>query len=185
MSFHFNQFLAEVERDLGELDLSPLQIHAVMWRVQSRAVQHLSCGIHAPLNLADLARTIHRLRLRANEVAGSSLFRDPKWEMLLDLFVATEEKRRTSVSALCLAANVPQTTGLRHVETLVAEGFVSREGDPDDRRRSWVELTGKGHDVMVRLLGVYSREMSRAEAGSRQAVEPIVPVPMTPPASAR
>lgn len=104
------------------------------------------------------ARRIHRSRMRAHEIIGPSIVRDPKWEMLLELYVAHHEQRRVSVSALCHAANAPATTSLRHIEALERLGFFNRIDDPMDARRSWIEPTPKALDGVSALL----RELQRA-----------------------
>ncbi len=104
------------------------------------------------------ARRLHRSRMRAHEIIGPAIVRDPKWEMLLELFVAHHEHRRVSVSALCHAANAPATTSLRHIETLEKLGFFHRIDDPMDARRSWIEPTPKAIDGVAAIL----RDMQRA-----------------------
>lgn len=111
-----------------------------------------------PASPLALARKIHRSRMRAHEIIGPAIVRDPKWEMLLELFVAHHEHRRVSVSALCHAANAPATTSLRHMETLERLGFFHRIDDPMDARRSWIEPTAKALDGVGALL----RDMQRA-----------------------
>lgn len=105
-----------------------------------------------------LARRLHRSRMRAHEIIGPRIVRDPKWEMLLELYIAHHEHRRVSVSSLCHATNAPATTSLRHVEALEKQGFVNRTDDPMDARRSWIEPTAKALDGVAALL----REMQRA-----------------------
>lgn len=70
------------------------------------------------LRLGLLAERLLRLRARRNEMIGHALFRDPAWDMLLDLYSAHESGDRLSVSALCYASGVPPTTALRHLERL-------------------------------------------------------------------
>ncbi|WP_213982724.1 MarR family transcriptional regulator [Sphingomonas sp. dw_22] len=91
-----------------------------------------------PLTLGEFAAHWRALRLRRNESLGIPVFRDPAWDMLLDLLVASEEGRRVSVTGLCHASGVPTTTALRHVDRLDALGLIDRTADPADRRRFWV-----------------------------------------------
>jgi hypothetical protein len=58
---------------------------------------------------AEIRAVIRARRLR-NQFFADELFADPAWDMLLDLFAAGLEKRRVSVSSLCIAAAVPPTT---------------------------------------------------------------------------
>lgn len=120
------------------------------------SLDHLPSGNVLPPLV--FARRIHRSRMKAHEIIGPRIVRDPRWEMLLELFIAHYEHRRVSVSSLCHAANAPATTSLRHVEALEHEGFVDRIDDPTDARRSWIEPTAKAIDGVGALL----REMQRA-----------------------
>lgn len=64
------------------------------------------------------ARHMHRTRLKANKILGAQILSDPRFEMLLELFVAHYEQRRVSITDLCAAAGAPTTTGLRHIDAL-------------------------------------------------------------------
>ncbi|MBC9033480.1 MarR family transcriptional regulator [Sphingomonas sp. JC676] len=95
-------------------------------------------GNKTPHTLAQFAARWRALRMRRNEALGIPVFRDPAWDMLLDLLVASEEGRRVSVTSLCHASGVPTTTALRHVERLDELGLIDRTADPSDKRRFWV-----------------------------------------------
>jgi len=96
--------------------------------------------------LTEFVARMRRLRLQRNQIIGAPLFRDPAWDMLLELFVSKESGRRLSVSSLCLASGVPPTTALRHLSRLEKHGLITRTGDPDDNRRWFVEPTEKAID---------------------------------------
>lgn len=112
----------------------------------------------APGTLAEYAASLRAIRLRRNEALGSPVFRDPAWDMLLDLLVASEEGRRVSVTGLCHASGVPTTTALRHVERLDELGLIDRTADPADGRRFWVtarpETLRRVREVLARLRAV-------------------------------
>lgn len=86
-------------------------------------------------------RALIKLRQTRSAHFHGDLFSDPCWDMLLDLMEARLSEKRISVSSLCIASGVPQTTALRRIEDLIAAGLVSREDDPTDRRRVFVCLT--------------------------------------------
>ena len=68
--------------------------------------------------------------------------------MLLDLYAARLERRRVSVSSLCIAAAVPPTTALRWIGTLHDADLFGREPDPTDKRRAHITLTARAADAM-------------------------------------
>jgi len=72
---------------------------------------------------------------------GDSLFSDPGWDILLDLFIEDAEHRPVSVSSACIAAGVPPTTGLRWLERLQRRGLITRTPDPLDGRKVYIALT--------------------------------------------
>jgi DNA-binding IclR family transcriptional regulator len=80
------------------------------------------------------------------------LFGEPCWDMLLDLFANKALGRRVSVTSLCLAANVPQATGMRYLRLLEEQGLVGRTPAPDDRRVTLVEMTQLAYKQMRRYV---------------------------------
>ncbi len=88
--------------------------------------------------IADFVGSLRRLRMRRKDLVGADLFRDPAWDMLLELYAANERGERLSVSSLCLASGSPQTTALRHVQRLEKHRLITRESDPDDERREFL-----------------------------------------------
>ncbi|MGE0724246.1 MAG: response regulator [Alphaproteobacteria bacterium] len=94
------------------------------------------------------------------------LFADPAWDMLLDLTHAKLSAKEISVSSVCLAAGVPQSTALRRLQDLERAGLVRRRRDRDDRRRIFVELTEDAMQRIFRFLSVISMAPPREMAGS-------------------
>ena len=91
-----------------------------------------------------------RGRRRRGAHFAADLFADPAWDILLDLFEAELEQRRVSVTSVCIASQVPPTTGLRWLQTLEHKGLVVRNADPLDARRFFVELTPSARTALRR-----------------------------------
>lgn len=107
----------------------------------------------SPLQEAERIYRFRRMRDRRLEEAGASeLFREPAWDMLLDLYIAQAKGRAISVSSLCIAACVPGATGLRWIALLVERGLVERRADPKDRRRTFIGLTASAVQILTGLL---------------------------------
>lgn len=87
------------------------------------------------------ARTaMRRLILRRQLVGVPELFGDPAWDMLLDLFIHECEGGRLSMSSLCAAAALPESSAMRLAQRLCDAGLLHRLPDPSDGRRSFLTI---------------------------------------------
>ena len=107
---------------------------------------------HGPLDLAATAEALLAARRTRSDALGAQLFSDPAWDMLLALFAAAERGGPLSVSRLCAAAGVAQTTALRWLEQLEQGRLVSRAADSADARRTLVSLSADAREKMRGLL---------------------------------
>jgi DNA-binding MarR family transcriptional regulator len=98
---------------------------------------------------AALVKGIIHARNQRAKFLPISLFADPAWDILLELYSAEVAQQRMSVSQVCRAARVPATTALRWVGMLKASGLLKRHSDPLDARRSFVSLTEVGEQAMA------------------------------------
>ena len=96
----------------------------------------------APLDAGRIRTIIRHRQMRARFFKGA-LFSDPAWDMLLDLTAAQIEQAQVSVTSLCIASGVADTTALRWINVLVEEGLFKRVNDETDKRRVFIELTPK------------------------------------------
>ncbi|MDD1451935.1 hypothetical protein NHF48_014845 [Sphingomonas sp. H160509] len=96
---------------------------------------------------ADVRRAIRARRLR-DQFFGATLFEDPGWDMLLDLYAAELERGRVSVSSLCIAAAVAPTTALRWIARMTDTGLFERRPDLLDRRRAFMVLSDRASEAM-------------------------------------
>lgn len=125
------------------------------------------------LDAAGLSQLCHviyqmrRLRPKFVENAGD-LFADPIWDMMLDLYSASRRDQLRTVTNACIAADVPQTTGLRHIEKLTQCGLAIRHSHLKDRRMIGVELTSVGVSAMEAMFHELARLL--AEAGYHRTV---------------
>jgi len=89
---------------------------------------------------ADAVRWLIKARRARASYLGNELFAEPAWDILLDLLLAEIAGHRVQVSSLCIAADVPATTGLRWINQMAKRGLLKRCPDPRDGRRVFVEL---------------------------------------------
>lgn len=108
---------------------------------------------------SETARSIYRgRRLRHRIFPDESLFGEPAWDILLDLFIAEMDSKPLSVTAACIGAAVPTSTALRWIAILEERGFLSRNNDPADARRVFLRLTGEGYAKMITYFMMHQRE---------------------------
>lgn len=94
-------------------------------------------------------RTYRNRRSRTAVFGDETLFGEPAWDLLLDLFIAAKERKRVPVTSACIGAAVPTTTALRWLAVLEERGLVLREADPSDARRVFVRLSADAYARMV------------------------------------
>lgn len=154
-----NRSLDSVESELCALNIPIPDREQIMCEVRARVAGTTAAiiGMRCDPDRLILAKRLHRLRMRGNQIMGAEIMRDPKYEMLLALYIAHHEQRRDCVSTLCAATNSPQTTGLRHIEALERQGFLTRSDDWMDGRRSWVLPTARALAAIDRYLGEFRR----------------------------
>lgn len=140
--------MAHTNRPVG----SP-EIMAPRYRRQSNQPMfgrmHVLAGDTVSLECGPRARAEIQARAARAQFFKASLFSDPAWDILLELFAAQQEGRRVSISAAGLTADIPLTTALRWIAALEREELVERAGDPTDARRTFLKLTGKGLRAMT------------------------------------
>ena len=112
---------------------------------------------------AALIRSILRARRHRGVYFDERLFADPAWDMMLDLLAARLECRPVSVSSLCVASGVPQTTALRWIGVLVDRDIIVRRQDPADGRRV---LVGLSDGAAMRLQCCLSEVEAATSCGS-------------------
>lgn len=102
-------------------------------------------------------------RLRARHLPGQSLG-EPAWDILLDLAVAQFWRRETSVTSLCIAADVPSTTALRWISGMTKAGVIVRRPCLRDGRRSFLALSPDTYRAMLALAADALRTEARVRA---------------------
>jgi len=101
--------------------------------------------------LARLKQTIAARKERKKHLPTVE-FKDPAWNILLELMLAHMEQAPITVTSLCLSTGVPTTTALRRLEDIVKAGLAERHSDPLDKRRILVRLTVRGVSAMTQYL---------------------------------
>lgn len=105
-----------------------------------------------PRDRREFAQRVLRVRRQRSEILGVDSFRDPAWDMLLDLYAQHDHGAGMMISALCIGSGVPQTTALRYVYHLAELGLIEIADHPTDQRRTMVRLADHVCPRIERLL---------------------------------
>jgi DNA-binding MarR family transcriptional regulator len=106
----------------------------------SSAGSQAAADFDKPVISEEIVKWLIHARRERTRYLRCELFAEPAWDMLLDLLQAEIAHRRVSVSSLSTVSELPATTGLRWINTLVEHAVLIRRPDPHDRRRMFVEL---------------------------------------------
>lgn len=98
--------------------------------------------------LANARSTLRRRMLRQQLIGSPELFGEPAWDMLLDLFIHECERKRLSLSSLCVQSSIPWSSALRLIKKMCDAGIMRRLPDPADRRRNFMRLEPDIHQRM-------------------------------------
>jgi hypothetical protein len=96
-----------------------------------------------------LAQGVFESRRQRVRIFGTGLFADPAYDILLYMFIKLEAKEPVSALRLCVAADVPESTALRHIRLLVANGYLERMVHPNDKRIVNLRLTSIGFKLVA------------------------------------
>ncbi|MGK6319260.1 winged helix DNA-binding protein [Sphingomonas sp. DT-204] len=116
--------------------------------------------------LLNLARQVMDARAKCARYFPKGVFRDSAWDMMLELFIAGEERRIVCVKQLMAVSGESATGAMRRIDRLEEVRLIRRRPDPEDNRRVLVELTDTGREAMTKLLthifGANSQEPNAA-----------------------
>lgn len=117
-----------------------------------RAVPRIDLRASEESQLAAIAESDYANRRRRDRYLPASIFSEPAWDILLDLYVQNTRKRSVSVQSLCIASAAPATTALRWIEKLTSCRLIERKPSVSDRRVVHVVLTAQGMEQMENYL---------------------------------
>jgi DNA-binding MarR family transcriptional regulator len=131
-----------------------------------------------PVSMIDersILKTLISKRRRRDKYFVENIFQDPAWDILLYLYLTEIDKYPATVSSVCAASCVPQTTTLRWIERLEKCGFVQRGPHPTSSRSRSVSLTSEGSSRMRGfLIQTYGNFANDSGPGSRPAIVPMI-----------
>lgn len=100
--------------------------------------------------LLAFARTISReLRLRSDIMPHID---EPRWMILLDIYLAMSEDRDTPFMSAAHASSAPVSTAQRYIHEMTEAGLIAQHRSGQDQRVTLVILTGQGRDLVTQAL---------------------------------
>lgn len=118
---------------------------------RNRARRHARLGDHG-ITRSSVAKWLYWSRTIRPDDGIRKLYGEPVWDILLDLYIHDSEARRVSVNSLCIGSGAAPTTALRYMTILIERGWIVRECDETDHRRTFVHLSKSARDQMNHYL---------------------------------
>lgn len=119
-------------------------------------------------HLADSIREIEiAIRAIRRSYFPRTYFSDGLWDILLELHGAEQDAGPIAVTNVGLEVGIPLATALRYIKRLEQDGYVSREPDPQDKRRFFISLTKAGRALMNDIFEETSRNIARQKRDER------------------
>lgn len=87
--------------------------------------------------------------MRRRRFFGETLFGDPAWEILTELYLAEADGRDQPAASLALASSVPESTAFRWIDALAEQGWVVLFRDRTGPERLLVRLSDEGRRSMT------------------------------------
>lgn len=109
-------------------------------------------GHTQPVSLDGLADALIQQRKTRKRFLPGSLFHEPAWEILLNLYVAHRRGAPLNVKHLVSLVDAPVTTSQRWIDQLVHMKLLNRVVDVQDRRRLEISLAPTAVQAMEQYL---------------------------------
>ena len=90
---------------------------------------------------ARICRALIEERRLIRKAFGKALCANPNWDMFLELYDARAMERSVYQSALCLSADIPDSSAHRWTAKLASKGILARHRDEMDKRQIIVTMT--------------------------------------------
>jgi len=118
------------------------------------------------LGPAAMARELLQQRRERDAMLGGDLFGDPSWELMLHLFVASEDGEAIPISDLCAASSAPPAAGLRWIKALEGSGKLILVRHLSEPERPFVQLAPAVQEQMRRLLENWAGKSAARRKGA-------------------
>lgn len=102
--------------------------------------------------IAAARRLIALRKARDETLQMRHLFVDPAWEILLDLFIASDNMQPVAISHVCASIAIPQSTALRYIRALEDFQLIERSPSGPDKSEVYVALRGPARRSMITIL---------------------------------
>lgn len=123
------------------------QLDRAMDAVRIAMADHRTTSAQAPPT-AEQVRAVIKARQRRALIFAPTLFVDPAWELLLELYACVLEHQTPTIGQLTRSVGIPGSTVLRWLDTLDQQKLLTRQDDPSDSRKVRMGLSEIGKSRM-------------------------------------
>jgi DNA-binding MarR family transcriptional regulator len=140
------------------------------------ATKKLKANVAAPARLAELAEFRYRLRkfLSFSEVASEAVGISAQQYQLLQVVAAIPTGQESSISYVAERMVVRHNSAVELVDRAERSGLVRRVADESDHRRSLLEITERGGEVLAQLVEQHLEEIEAEGPEMMRALQRLI-----------
>jgi DNA-binding MarR family transcriptional regulator len=113
----------------------------------------------AASDTVDYVKRLLTIRTGRRRFLPPSYFDGPALTILMDLYVSDREQRQVAVSDAVAVSGVPTSTALRCIATMEKDGYVTKQPDPTDKRRTLLHATPLAIADIERLTALWRKTL--------------------------
>lgn len=113
----------------------------------------------ATSDTVDYVKRLLTIRTGRRRFLPPSYFDGPALTILMDLYVSDREQRQVAVSDAVAVSGAPTSTALRCIATMENDGYVSKQPDPTDKRRTLLHATPRAIADIERLTALWRKTL--------------------------
>jgi DNA-binding MarR family transcriptional regulator len=104
------------------------------------------------MNYMSIARSILRCRDKRRHFLPPSMFNEPAWDILLELYTSDLDASQQTIRRLARRFDLPLSTALRWIAYLQKNDMIVRRANPNNKRMTMIYMSPRGRELLEAYL---------------------------------
>lgn len=155
---NYRSMTGSEDSDLVEIKETLSELLDVL-RMRDAKAEPVETPESAISDTVDYAKRLLTIRTGRRRFLPPGYFDGPALTILLDLYVSDRENRQVAVSDAVAVSGAPTSTALRCIATMENDGYVSKQPDPSDKRRTLLQATPRAIADIEKLTTLWRKTL--------------------------